>query len=443
MKKNLPANRRAFLRGAGGVLIALPFADFAFDSLSNQKIIAQEGGTVVPKLVTMYFPNGCDPNFWNFDLALQPLADLQSKIILFKNIHNPVSEAVNRDAHEQGAAALFTGVRLENDLKSTGISMDQWYSRRVDQSTTLKKPLVAGVWRGYAGGIFRSQSWFRRSWLENGDPVTPVVKPLDMFNIIFGDQSASIAEKKANYARQHSVLDSVLDQMKSLTSDNSKLPSSHKALLATHLDRVRDLEKRVATFENNIPVSCSPMGSQPAEVNFGNDGLLPYADFDKVYHLQMDLMALALQCEATHTGSLMFCCAGEEFIHPSISSSYTDHGTSHYPNQEQRDVFINYRRYHANNLKYFMNKLEEAKILDSTVIVYGSEFGDSRSHTINPQPHLIAGGGGQLKMGQTIDGQLKNTNCDIYSTTLTALGQKADTYGEAAFNTGHIAAMLK
>ena len=42
-------------------------------------------------------------------------------------------------------------------------------------------------------------------------------------------------------------------------------------------------------------------------------------------------------------------------------------------------------------------------MLDRTLIVAGSEFGDSDSHTFTPQPHLVLGGGGDLGDGRAID----------------------------------------
>ena len=130
-------------------------------------------------------------------------------------------------------------------------------------------------------------------------------------------------------------------------------------------------------------------------------------------------------------------------MNQAISRNLSDHGTSHYRDNMTRDVYIAYRRFHARQLRYLMDKLDQAKILDQTTIVYGSEFGDGRSHTRSPQPHLIAGGGGLLKMNQVINGNGRITSNDVYATVLTALGQSAPTFGERASNTGLIPAMMR
>ena len=46
-------NRRAFLRGAGGVIIALPFAEFVFDTGRFNSVIAQEASASTPRLVAI------------------------------------------------------------------------------------------------------------------------------------------------------------------------------------------------------------------------------------------------------------------------------------------------------------------------------------------------------------------------------------------------------
>lgn len=434
-------SRRAFLRGAGNVLIALPMADFCFNPGEKGRLFAQETAINNARLVTMYFPNGADPNIWNFEKALLPVADLRSKIILLQNIANPVTQPTD-DGHEQGAAALFTGAPLKDTQRGTMISIDQHLSRIIDKDTQLKKPLVTGVWRGWAGGQYRSQSWFRRSWMENGDPVQPQVKPLEIFQTIFGDQS-SVEEKKLKLERQKSVLDTIVEQMKSYTGDRSNLPKGHKELLTAHLERVRALEVKVIALQKDVLSQCTVPGDMPPKFDFDGEDLLPYSEFERVYRLQIDLMVMALQCGTTHTGSLMFCCAGEEFLNPKISDK-TDHGTSHYGDPDSERVYVEYRRYHASNLRYFMDKLSAAGILDQTTIVMGSEFGDGRSHVVNPQPHLIAGGGGNLKMGQVIDGSKgKHTLNDIYTTVLTALGQKTEKFGVAKYNISQITEMFK
>jgi len=435
-------SRRAFLRGAGNALIALPTAQFCLGRSGFGDVLAAPGDPTAPmgqRLITFYFPNGCQGEEWNYGSVLTPLADMKDKLVVFNGIDNPLTPASGRDPHEQGAAALFTGALLKSGNHGTGISIDQWLSRRIDMGTTLQKPLVAGVWRGYAGGEFRSPTWFTRSWLEDGSIVTPTIMPQDIFKLLFG-AGQNQAQQTQEMLRQKSILDRVLAQHSSLLGSASPLPASHKLLLQDYTDRLRDVEVRVTKFAMASAQTCA-LPANPAAFKFDGGGLLDYGDFDEVFHLQMDLLVLALQCGVTNTGSLMFCCAGEEYQNPDVSGA-SDHGTSHYSDEGGHQVYLAYRKYHMTNLRYLLDKLKAANLLDSTVVIAGSEFGDGRSHQVDPQPHLIAGGGGTLKVGQVFDGGNKVTNCDIYRTVLSGLGYQMDSFGNKSFNTGLIKQIL-
>lgn len=436
-------SRRAFLKGAGSVSIGLPLTAFGANFLAPQRVYGLEQAATLPRLVTFSFPNGCEGDFWKYDSILAPLKEMASKIIVLNGIRNPISEQSSLDAHQQGGAALFTGVRLKDEQTNTGISIDQWLSQRINNSTPMQRSLVMGVWRGFAGATFRSPSWYHRSWMSNGDPAAALIRPRDIFTAIFGELNSDEVARKEFIKRRRSVLDTVIEQMKSLQSDRSNLSSMHKAYLSNHLEKVRSLELKSIELESRLnPVSCKPLGYDPADIKLGKDGLLSYSDFEQVFLLQIDLLVMALQCDATRTGSLMFGSAGEEYFNPTISKNQTDHGSSHYANAEQFEAYLAFRRFHMQNFRYLMNKLDEAKLLDTTTLLMGSEFGDGRTHAVHPMPHIIAGGGGQLQMGQILD-LPQHTLCDVYATVLTGLGFPVGTFGEVPFNTGLIKGMLK
>ena len=135
-------HRRAFLRGAFGASIALPLANF---SLFQNKVVASETANTSKRLVTFYFPNGCAPEYWNYNNALQPLVFLRDKICVLSGLHNSVSEAFGGDPHAQGGVTLFTGSPINKSNQRWGESIDQLASRQLlDTETPYGKPLVTG-----------------------------------------------------------------------------------------------------------------------------------------------------------------------------------------------------------------------------------------------------------------------------------------------------------
>lgn len=410
--------RRSFLRAASGVGIALPIMDFC--GWGDSIVHAAPPGQIVPRLITFYFPNGCDPDFWNYNIACAPLAPIASKIALIQGLDNTVSKAFGRDSHEQGGATLFSGFPLAGDTKSNGASIDQIASRTLDAANPLNEPLVVGVWRGFAGGFYRSISWSRRSWRADGSPVEPLQNPVDIFNRIFGLNRSQGEVVEAQ--RRKSVLDHVVQEYRSQIGQRSGLSGKGKQLLQDHLDRIREIESSSVRFEADWIQTCRTSAGGVQNVPPIQGGLFSYDQFELAFNLQIQMVLLALRCGVVNTASLMHGCAGEEYTHPSIAG-LPDHAASHYQNEGDRQVYLAYRHHYMRlilSILNGMNNIPESNgktMLDNSIFLAGSEFGESRNHVISPQPHLYAGGLGKLQVGGTYN--LPNhTPNDLYRTIM-------------------------
>jgi len=393
------------------------------------------------KLVTMYFPNGCAAEFWNLQHSLGPLRALhdQGKVLLLQNVRNPLSNDSPRDPHEEGGASLFTGQSLVDGARGGGASLDQIVSPTWNKDTPLGEPLVCAVWRGFAGGSFRSTSWSRRSWLASGHPANPIQDPIDTYKTMLGLSSNSRID-----LWRKSALDSVIQRYSEFSSATSKLSTSDKSIVNSHMESLREIEKSAANF-SNIAQECKTVkekGPTFQGIPPDTSGLLPYASFQRAYRLHMDLVALALSCGITRSASLGFGCAGEEFIEPSISPSLPDHASSHYDSEPTKAIYLAYRRFHLDNVRYFAEKLRSHSILDSTLVIAGSEFADGRTHEKQPQPHVIVGGGDFVSSG-SVDVAGRSNN-DLYRTLLQAGGVTLENVGNKKYNTpGEIKGIIK
>ncbi|SMF68067.1 DUF1552 domain-containing protein [Pseudobacteriovorax antillogorgiicola] len=406
--------RRKAIKFVGKGFISLPLLS-TFARLSKAQDTSQNNFN----FITFSFPNGCIDTAWNYEAALSPLANVQDKIVVYNRIQNEVGERQGGDGHQQGGVNLFTGKKLANDNQSSGYSLDQFIASKAFPDSPISS-LVQGVYRGWAGGSFRPTSWSRRSWLANGYPVTPFINPLDSFNSIFGipeDQSDLFLKTRT------SILDALLEQYKSLTGEASKLGSESKLYLSRLADQVRTVEREIQVFSQQKIIDAKTNLSPPEPASLVN-GMLEYDQFDTVFKQQIDLITLAFQNNICHCASLMFGSSGEEFKHPGMK--ITDHMSSHFSNRDEYTDYLAYRRYHMTNLRYLIEQLntstdsEGAPLLNKTIIMVGSEFGDGRSHTFSSQPHLIATGDKRFPIGTTIEEKLKSH--DLYEGTIAKLG---------------------
>ena len=129
--------------------------------------------------------------------------------------------------------------------------------------------------------------------------------------------------------------------------------------------------------------------------------------FDEHIKLQFDLQALAYQGDITRVSTLLYArdLTGRSF--PASGTNTSFHGGSHHAeNPDRIKDYSKINRYHVACLAYFLDKLKntpdgDGTLLDHSLVLYGTNMGDSNQHLHYDVPHILAGGaGGQLKGGR-------------------------------------------
>src|SRR5262249_9919342 len=159
---------------------------------------------------------------------------------------------------------------------------------------------------------------------------------------------------------------------------------------------IREIERRLdiaARASADAPSIAVPAGVPEA--------------FDEHVKLQLDLTALGFQGDITRVATLL---GARDLTNRSYPSSGTDtgfHGGSHHAeNAEKIADYAKINRYHVQMLAYFLDKLKstpegDGTLLDHSLILYGSNMGNSNQHQHYDAPHILAGGAcGQLEGGR-------------------------------------------
>jgi len=137
--------------------------------------------------------------------------------------------------------------------------------------------------------------------------------------------------------------------------------------------------------------------------------------FDEHIRLQFDLARLAFKSDITRVVTLLGArdLTGRSYpfpkgdLFPNGGTSVSFHGGSHHqddPTQIKRYADLN--RYHVSTLAYFVQKLKEEQdgdgtLLDHSLVMYGTNMGNSNQHQHYDVPHILVGGaGGRLKGGR-------------------------------------------
>lgn len=437
-----PLSRRRFLRGAGGVLIALPFLDAMRPpparaaSAPKRFIVFFTGlGTVKPRWV----PTGTETNFTLSDI-LSPLNPFKDRLLVLEGIDMKSAYSGPGDPHQAGIGQALTGTELEegtlfpyacNPSKMVGwgggISVDQYLAKLIGQNTKLGS-LELGVQVQY------SNVSSRLSYLGAGQPVPPDDDPWSVYQRLFTDLQTDPEVLKKRQANRHKVIDAIKPDYDGLVK---KLGSDDKQKVDAHLAAIEDIENRLDA-QGVLGGNCQLPGMPSPAGIYEND------NFPLIGKLQLDLLATALACDLTRVATVQWSSVvqgGKVFKW--LGQSKTHHDLSHStlldPQNEQDLVDIG--NWYAQQLAYFMAKLDaipegDGSVLDNTLILWCSDIAEGQSHERKDMPYVLAGGaGGAVKMGRYL-----KFNGDPHNNLLVSVCNAMDvpvkTFGNPEFCSG-------
>jgi Protein of unknown function (DUF1552) len=398
-KKHL--SRRTFLHGAG-VTMALPFLEAMLPAQTSVS-------AAKTRFAGIFFPHGMAPGYWvpkaegsNFELPfiMQPLAPFRNQVVILSGLHAKSAEpppGVTGSDHFVAAAYLSatkpkktTGADVQVDT-----TIDQLIAEKIGQETLLPSLQLAvedpgassSCGEGYSCAYTNSISW--SSPTKN---LPMELNPQVVFERLFGDGSDS-EQRAARRRQQRSVLDMV---MHSLSRLQKQIGPADRARLDQYAEDIREIERRMdlaAKASADTPSIDVPAGVPEA--------------FDEHIKLQFDLTALAFQGDMTRVATLLGARDLTNRSYPVSGTATGFHGGSHHAeNPEKIADYAKINRYHVQMFVYFLDKLKsipegDGTLLDHSVLLYGSNMGNSNQHQHYDVPHILAGGAsGKLQGGR-------------------------------------------
>ncbi len=120
--------------------------------------------------------------------------------------------------------------------------------------------------------------------------------------------------------------------------------------------------------------------------------------FDEHIKLQFDLTALAFQSDVTRVATLLGARDLTNRNYPASGTNTGFHAGSHHAESPQKIAdYARINRYHVQMLVYFLEKLKaipdgDGTLLDHSLVLYGTNMGNSNQHQHYDVPHILAGG---------------------------------------------------
>lgn len=425
-------SRRLFLGGAGAVL-TLPF----LESMMGKSVNAAPND--IRRILAFYVPNGIHmANFtpkeqgdqYTLPSILEPIAPIRQKVLVLTGLENTPARPDGPGDHAAGTAGFLTCrhvVKTEGSNIKNGISMDQVAAAQIGGATRIPS-MQMGIDGGSSAGDCDSGyscAYARNiSWASETQPLPKTVNPQVVWDILFGgfDPKATAEEQARQKIYRTSVLDYVLGEANSLSA---KLGTTDKRKLDEYMTGVSELEKKIQKTGSG-PV-CTAIDRPPGD--------LPYPEHVK---MMLDLIALAVQCDATRVVSFMLGNAGSGRSYPFLLVNEGHHEISHHQdNPANFDKLTTIDRWEVEQFAYLLTKLDAidegngVTALDSSAVFFSSEIEDGNAHRHTNLPVLVGGSlGGTFTPGRHVVVPEKTPMANLFISMLQGIGAPVETFGD-------------
>jgi hypothetical protein len=446
-KKHL--SRRTVLQGMGAT-IALPFLE---SMLPAQTPLARTAATPQPRLACIEMVHGAagstvegaEKCYWSpakagndFEMgeSLKPLENLRDYITIISHTDLKPANAnapaeVGAD-HFRSSATFLTAAHskmTEGADIYQGTSIDQFYAQKAGQDTPLPSLQLSIESTDGAGACDYGYSCVYSDticWASPTAPLPMTRDPRQAFESLFGD-GANSSQRANRLKEKRSILDFVARDVDRLRKE---LPSSDRNRLASYLEDLREIERRIQRIE--------------AYNSGGGSRELPTApigvpdSFEEHVKLMFDLQVLAFQAGITRVSAFKMSRDVCQRVYPESGVKTSFHSASHHGETgEKLAEFAKLNQYHVSKAAYFLEKLKntpdgDGNLLDHSLVLYGSPMGDSNVHNHLRVPIFLAGrAGGRIKGGLHVVADDGTPMANVLLTILHKLGMPNESIGDS------------
>lgn len=378
-----PIPRRTFLRSAG-VALALPTLDCmmpAFGSVANKPVprrmlLISNNLGVLPE---PFFPKTAGRDYEQSPY-LSEISEFRDDFTVFSGLSHPDVEGGHSTEN-----CFLTGARgpTRSGFRNS-ISLDQYAAEQLGQVTRFPT-LNLGVNIDKAN---RSLAWTRDGILL---PAQDSASALFKMMFVQGD-SAAVERQLHRLEERGSILDTLLDDTRQF---NSRLGSNDRSRLDQYFTSVREVEQRLQTARE------WELRPKPETSHAPPDDITDKKQFFEKFDLMLSMAQLALESDSTRIVTLMV----DAFATPSFKlrddqNTTTDyHNLSHHGQAKDKVKQLeDADRQQISLLRDLLQNLAEKKededrLLDRTMVLFGSNMGNSNTHDNTNLPVLLAGGG--------------------------------------------------
>jgi hypothetical protein len=435
MIRSLRLDRRAFLKGIGGISLALPVLD-AMGAEVTDRIprrfcaIYTANGMSLPKAENgiedwSWFPAAGAGEDFVFGKSTQPLEPYKKKVSFLGGLYHP--NGPKADPHVCSDMWL-TGAPLQNPKPGTynSAGLDQviaLHTKQYCRQPSLVLSIDAGT-----GYLSRTGTI---SYNLDGRPIPAENSPRRVFDRLFRADHTSLKAEHEKLQRRIKLVDAVAESAHSL---DRQLGQTDRERMDQYMTSLNEVESRLIASERWIDIPLKRQDYSHLNLDATNEG-----DPAEYYRNMFDLMALAFDADITR--SITFMLNREDGMGISdtfplkLGLSKTHHNLSHATDKEGQQQFAQYDLFLSHRIAHFLERLSgyqdrNGSVLDNTVVLFGS--GASTTHNSHNLPTLVGGGANMgLRHGIYWRGESETRMSNVHLSILRALGIEQESFSDS------------
>lgn len=453
-------NRRIFLKGLGGALVAAPF----LPSVHERWAKAQGVPANKPIRSVIYFThNGCITDYWFptkesgpldaealAGTTLEPLTPYVNKLCFPRGLkaYNSYGEIQTVDPHDQAMGSKLTCATIDPDGSryATSHSIDHEIAKQINPGGAA--PLVLSVSGGSGTNIKDVMSFS-----APGVAYPAISNPQTVYNNLtnlLGSGSGEPTPDDYRLKRGKGIADLIRGDLEALQRiDMSK---RDRQRVQDWLDLITDVTGPVQVAAGCTADNATALGvTSDAVKAVSGGGFQSSGAVSGSADMMFKLMALTMMCDQNR--SFIFTYPGYfTFNWDGIVHEKDHHGLSHrvgsaavggpcYTDSSGRSSVELLHEIDAWFVGKYLKLIEtldsidegDSKLLDNCLVTWTQEISDGAAHNTNNQPMIIAGsGGGYIKQGVIV--QLDSRAADRGKSTYEC--GPNDTDEDAGFSSG-------
>ena len=392
--------------------LALPLLDAMVPAAT---LLAQTAATPKPRFFGGFVCHGGAPGYWipktanlmdeELPYNYKPLEPYKKQTVIFSGLHSRSAEPPpGATGADHWVAAAFLCANKPKKTAGADVSVfgdDHRPDHCAEDRAGEPAAVDAAERRGSRAGIEQLRRGIQLHLHQHDlvgrrrpQPLPMELNPQVVFERMFGDGSTA-EQRAARRSRDRSILDSLGDSLSRL---RVKLSASDKRRIDEYVER--HPRNRAAAADRDEGVDSGALrdgraGGRAADVRRAHQAAVRSAR-----------AGVPRRHDARRHDDLRPGSTGRTYP-ASEAPTAGFHGASHHGEDPRRILdHAKINQYHIKQLAYFIEKLAKAEdgdgtLLDHSLVLYGTNMGNSNQHLHHDVPHVLVGGvNGKLKGGR-------------------------------------------